>query len=73
MIARFEQSEAMAGTKEPRIIEVESEWFQLTYDLLRMAPDGEQIASFNHDLDAWIHRDMNEVFSDIVIHEKELS
>jgi hypothetical protein len=70
MTARFIRSDAMGDTfgDAPDVI-VQREWFQITYDSLRGAPDGDEIAGYDHDYDAWY---INGVpYSDIVIGDEE--
>ena len=68
MIARFFRSDAMSlrGGEVPERT-IEAEWFQLTYDVLRTAPDGELVASFDSQLDVWVTLDEGTSYSDIVI------
>lgn len=71
--ARLFTSDAMAErTGVDREIILEAEWFQLTYNVLRSAPDGETLAGYDAALDAWHLIGSNEdktLFSDIVIFE----
>lgn len=70
MKARFFRSDAMAERHgEIDEIIVESEWFQLTYNGLRKAPDGDHIASFDVTRDVWCEETTGEVFSDVVIYD----
>jgi hypothetical protein len=48
-------------------VTLQAEWFQLTYDLLRAAEDGETVAWYNHHADTWSMLDGTGPFSDIVI------
>lgn len=74
MKARLFTSDAMVEkTGIEREIILEAEWFQLTYNLLRSAPDGEPLATYDPEADAWFLYNSNEgtAFSDIVIFEHE--
>jgi hypothetical protein len=66
MIARFIRSDAMAEQAGPAPDrEIEAEWFQLTYNTLRVSPDGDDIADFDADADVWRTLD-GRCYSDIV-------
>ena len=69
MVARFEQSEAIARGNHAVVTNVEAEWFQLTYNALRIAPDGAEIATYDPVLDVWRYHETNTAFSDVVIHQ----
>lgn len=54
MKARLFTSDAMVektGIEKETILE--SEWFQITYNLLRSAPDGDPVARYDPHRDAW--------------------
>jgi len=70
--ARLFRSDAMVERDGiEREIVLESEWFQLTYNTLRSAPDGDSLAHFDTTRDAWYLTDDEDghSFSDIVIFE----
>lgn len=69
MIARFFRSDAMSeklGELDELSIE-SAEFFQLTYDDLRDM-EGETIARFDHEIDAWLCLKNGALYSDVVIH-----
>ena len=67
MRAQFERSDAMSphfgGPKV--VISEDYEWLQLTYNELRVAPDGDRLAYYNADSGVWWFE--NEAYSDVVI------
>jgi len=72
MKARFIRSEAMSERlgETPEII-IEAEWFQLTYDGLRAAPDGNHIAHYSAFEDVWRHNAVE--YSDVVLYTEVTS
>lgn len=66
MKARFFRSDAMSERlgETPEVV-VEAEWFQLTYDGLRAAPDGHNIAYYVGFEDEWRHDGV--AYSDVVL------
>lgn len=72
MKARFIRSDAMAERLgETDEVVVEAEWFQITYDLIRVAPDGDSIARYDQVQDAWYLDNAPSrqiAFSDVVIY-----
>ena len=75
MKARFFRSDAMVerlGEHDEVIIE--AEWFQITYDDLRVAPDGDEVARYDAVGDSWVLNRAPaapESFSDVVIFNDE--
>jgi hypothetical protein len=45
---------------------------QLTYELLRVGPDGEELAYFEDANNCWRVRDSAEVYTDVIIYDQEL-
>ena len=70
MKARFFRSDAMSERlgETPEVI-VEAEWFQLTYDGLRVAPDGNHIAHYFAFEDVWRHNAVE--YSDVVLYDED--
>ena len=68
MRARFSNSDAgitNGWPAENRVIE--AEWFQLTYESLRIAPEGDFIATYQAD-GAWMLHDTGSQYSDVTIY-----
>lgn len=69
MIARFERSDALRSQSSPDVVTLEAEWFQLTYGILRIAPEGAEIAHYDPVLSIWsLLEAPGGAFSDIVFH-----
>ena len=70
MKARFFRSDTMSERlgETPEVV-VEAEWFQLTYDGLRAAPDGHNIAYYVGFEDEWRHDGV--AYSDVVLYVED--
>ena len=60
VVVRLERSEAIYAGRNldpnelPSVVEFESEWVQLTYEELRVAPDGERLAYYSEKHGGWV-------------------